>query len=502
MPTSHNTIRESIRLEYYDKQVLIRQALQRSISKIHFSVDAWTSPNQIGILGIVVHFVIDKLGLQHLLIAMQEIDGSHTGEAFQMETIALYEDYDILDKMGYMMADNAGNNDTMGTWIDQELEDRGINWTHAKYRVRCIGHIINLFVQAFLRGLSKDFDFKSIEINTLDKDKFRDLAEVKRWRKLGPLGKLRNLVVYVMASPQRRQIWKEYSGGKLLKKHNATRWNSVYDMIGRGLELRSPLDRYMIDYKDDLPDTLTLNDWVFLINVYEFLEKFYEATKGTEGDDETLAGVLFTMDFLVRHYRANISEHSKSSQIGKCLEAGYKRLDNYYELTDHSPAYAAAIVLDPTWKWGHFEDAWVDKPVWIQKAKNMVQKLWMDDNKDIITTMSLTSTDIVYEPPAKRLKGSFNDYRNRPRPQPKPAEKTIEDEYERYLSQPLVPVPNEGFNALQWWLGPLRKVEFPSLRRMAIDILSIPGMAASNERVFSHSKIVCQISAAVWMQTF
>ena len=132
LPTAHSTIRETIKLEYNDKQILVRQALQRSISKIHFSVDAWTSPNQIGILGIIVHFVVDKLELQHLLLAMQEVDGSHTGEAYQMEKVALYEEYDILHLMGYMMADNAGNNDTMGTWIDQELEDRGIKWTHGK----------------------------------------------------------------------------------------------------------------------------------------------------------------------------------------------------------------------------------------------------------------------------------------------------------------------------------------------------------------------------------
>jgi hypothetical protein len=484
LPTTRPTIRADIMREYADKQVLVRQALHQSNSKIHFSVDAWTTPNQKGILGIVVHFVINKLGLQHLLLALQEVEGSHTGEAYEMETIALYEFYGILDRMGYMQADNAKNNDTMGSWLSQELEDRGISWDNAKYRVRCIGHIINLSVQAFLRGLSKDFDFKSSEDGILDKD-FNNSPEVKRWRKLGPLGKLRNLVVYILASPKRRQIWKEYAP-KLLKKHNATRWNSVYTMIGRAIELRSALDKYMIDYKDDLPDTLTLSDWTFLENVHEFLERFYEATKATESDDETLAGVLFTMDFLIRHYRANISDYPKTSPMEKCLDAGYKKLDDYYSLTDHSPAYAAAIVLDPTWKWGHFEDAWIDKPLWIQKAKNKVQQLWINDYKNTITTTSSASTTTAMEPPPKRLKSSFNDYRNRPRPQPVQTY-TIEDEYDRYLGQNLV-IPTQRFNPLEWWLDPHREVEFPSLRRMAIDILSIPSMAASNERIFSHCK--------------
>ena len=257
-------------------------------------------------------------------------------------------------------------------------------------------------------------------------------------------------------------------------------------MIGRAIELRNALASYMINYKDNLPDTLTLDDWNFLKNVYEFLKKFYEATKSTEKDDESLAGVLFTMDFLIRHFRANLSEYTKTSLIGKCLEAGYKKLDNYYSLTDHSPAYTAAIVLDPTWKWGHFIEAWSDKPQWIQQAKRKVQELWINDYKNTVTAMDTTTLQYISEPPIKKLKSSFNDYRNRARPQPIRVQQ-IEDEYERYLAQNLV-VPINKFNPLAWWMDPLREAEFPSLRRMAIDILSIPSMAASNERIFSHCK--------------
>ena len=157
------------------------------------------------ILGIIVHFVIDRLGLQHLLLAMQTVEGSHTGEAYEQEAIALFKDYCILGNLGYMQSDKASSNDTMGTWMDQELEDLKIKWLHKQYRVRCVGHIINLSVQAFLRGLAKDFDFKTLLVDTIALEKgYKDSAEVKRWRKLGPLGKLRNPVVYIMASPQRR----------------------------------------------------------------------------------------------------------------------------------------------------------------------------------------------------------------------------------------------------------------------------------------------------------
>lgn len=133
LPNSHGTIRRDLETDFLDKKVLIKEALRQAISKVHFSVDGWTSPNQLGIMGVVVHFVGKDRRLHHILLALQELDGAHTGENFADETIALYEDFEILDLIGYMMADNASNNDTMATWIDRELGSRGMIWTSNKY---------------------------------------------------------------------------------------------------------------------------------------------------------------------------------------------------------------------------------------------------------------------------------------------------------------------------------------------------------------------------------
>jgi hypothetical protein len=56
------------------------------------------------------------------------------------------------------------------------------------------------------------------------------------------------------------------------------------------------------------------------------------------------------------------------------------------------------------------------------------------------------------------------------------------DEYARYclLSQ------HQDFKDVQrWWIEERQKRDFPNLLRMALDILSIPAMAADLERLFS-----------------
>ena len=41
----------------------------------------------------------------------------------------------------------------------------------------------------------------------------------------------------------------------------------------------------------------------------------------------------------------------------------------------------------------------------------------------------------------------------------------------------------------KWWLLPEQQRDYPNLSRMALDILSIPAMSASIERVFSSANI-------------
>ena len=63
---------------------------------------------------------------------------------------------------------------------------------------------------------------------------------------------------------------------------------------------------------------------------------------------------------------------------------------------------------------------------------------------------------------------------------------------EVYLAEPLLDMPDEEaerFDALRWWLDEAQRQRFPNLRRLALDVLSIPAMAADVERVFSSAAL-------------
>jgi hypothetical protein len=78
--SSHNTIQEwTIRTYKRHKQV-IQDSLQSALSKIHLTVDLWTSPNTLAVIRVVSHYISDSGQLEHAVLALREIDGEHLGE--------------------------------------------------------------------------------------------------------------------------------------------------------------------------------------------------------------------------------------------------------------------------------------------------------------------------------------------------------------------------------------------------------------------------------------
>ena len=91
----------------------VQQALQSAQSKIHFTVDLWTSSNSKALLGMISHYFADNRDLCQSVLALRELDGQHTGENQSQLIMKVIEEYGIASKVGYFMMDNAENNETM-----------------------------------------------------------------------------------------------------------------------------------------------------------------------------------------------------------------------------------------------------------------------------------------------------------------------------------------------------------------------------------------------------
>jgi hypothetical protein len=138
---------------------------------------------------------------------------------------------------------------------DQEFS---LDWDAEYMRIRCIGHIINLVVQAFLfSGVVKIEEFESYDEQKQEKGtEATDDKPIKiQFRLLGSFDKGHNIVVFIRKSAERTVEFKELAG-KMVPMDNRTRWNSWYEIFTVLLEIRLAIEKYCQDHEDELEEDI------------------------------------------------------------------------------------------------------------------------------------------------------------------------------------------------------------------------------------------------------
>ncbi|KJZ69845.1 hypothetical protein HIM_10773 [Hirsutella minnesotensis 3608] len=519
----------AILLEAFNKRKEhLKEVLARSVSKIHFSFDLWTSPNHLALLGVVAHF-IDEFGQnQSILIAIRQLHGSHSGEN-QAEVIKeVIQEYNLQNRIGYFVTDNASNNNTAIDSLIARFLPHLTPKQRLGRRLRCLGHVINLSAKAFLYGTEFDAFEKNAEAF---KEQSSLLKELHLWRKRGPVGKLHNIVTFICRTPQRREKFAniqsqsedfatEFDGLKLVVD-NATRWNSLYLMIERAIKLRDRIDRFCIDHAEFMHgssnkkalsmeeqesllkhDSLTADDWAVLTEIVAFLEKFYTLTKRAEGsklssDRGVLSDYLTTLNVLLKHareYRDDINFRAENPdltspgirQLRVCIVNCWTKLDEYFALVNDTPAHYAAIVTNPQMKWKYFERQWKDAHLWkdatlpeswLPGGKRALNSLW-EEYKNLPVADACAGSKRARTPDEFERETDMTQW-----------DEDEMDELETWLSMKVFKLDDDD-TLPAYWLRQSKQPATQRIAKMGLDMASIPAMSSDCERVFSQCKLM------------
>jgi hypothetical protein len=190
-------------------------------------MDIWTTPNKLLFLGITADFVdCEDEKYTKALIALPKVVG-YSGENQFKALLPILQDYSIVRKVGATISDNSTMNDTHSQAIESYLlEEEDIEWEVTRWRTRCLGHIINLTMQAFL--FCNEIDIEELEL--YDKmNKRGELSEkediARKFRLLGLLGKLHNILVHSRSTSALVKEFEELVE-RMVPLDNRTRWNS------------------------------------------------------------------------------------------------------------------------------------------------------------------------------------------------------------------------------------------------------------------------------------
>ncbi|KAH7461642.1 hypothetical protein FOMA001_g19045 [Fusarium oxysporum f. sp. matthiolae] len=451
---SHGSIQKLVSNSFRVHKDMLRRKLQSTPWKLHLSADVGSAPNHKAFLGICVKFVDPdaKEALQALL-ALSELPGldgpgSHGGAEQWKLLQHVLEDYNIWNKVGFYTGDNHGSNDKLCRLLANYLQEKGVDWEAKTRRIRCHGHIVNLAVQAFLFIDSKEAARAALEhIEDTDESAFgTDFSErikpqrAQGWRRLGPLGKVHNISIHMRENDYR---WNEFKkrAGRSLGLDNDTRWNSWFLLLDTTLNLQSYVEWYQKKYYQDLRDDyLTPDEWSALGETRAFLQPFWKITQLTEGRYATLDRSLFTMDVLHKHYTQAFQKHSGNATLRSCIAASWAVFDKYYQLTDESPAYGAAIILHPSRRVAHIKKNWPKS--WHKPVLDGVRKHW----KDYYHELPLPTTTPQLRDEIRRL--DEYDLLARELDVVSPSMSEL-DEYDAFTTQPPIVI---DCSPLSWWL--------------------------------------------------
>jgi hypothetical protein len=98
VPTA-NTIHTGILSIFSEEQGRMHQKLQKTLEKISFTLDAWTSRNQLPFLGITAHWIDSDWNLCSTLIDFRLLSGPHSGENLKAAFEASCQTFGIMTKV-------------------------------------------------------------------------------------------------------------------------------------------------------------------------------------------------------------------------------------------------------------------------------------------------------------------------------------------------------------------------------------------------------------------
>lgn len=469
---------------------LMKKDLQLSLknykSKFNVVIDAWTSENYHSFLAISLNFIDENWNLAEELIEFKDTT-DHTGENMANVVIAALKFYGILPQIGAITSDNVGANDSMCNIIAEKIQEE-FQWDPDENRIRCLPHIINLAVKAFL----KKFDNASYEEFELDNvggvgDVNHENSNIRLL-----ISKLRFIVKKLRSSPQQRESFKKHCDAAEIKflmviLDVCTRWNSTFYMVERALQLKAAINAW-IDRNPVIGKTpmkrfkLKVQEWKHLEEIEEHLKFFEEATRSMSASlYPTLNLVVPIFIELFTHIEDVLSKEHVSTDLKFALNEAHGVLSKYYALLDKSPLYSIAVILDPRFKRVYLEKKGFEEmyPGYLDETISHLRKL-MKNYEDATKDRADNDLEIIENiTQAQRSNGLFSNMFEHHQD----GKENQLDELDRYLLRQCEP---QKVDPLQYWK--YNSEEFPILSLVARNILSIPGSAVSVERVFNFGR--------------
>ncbi|KAM0826474.1 hypothetical protein ACQ4PT_068854 [Festuca glaucescens] len=459
-----NTIRKDI-LEMHaaQKELMVRYFANLKY-RVAITSDMWTAGHQKkGYMVVTAHYIDESWNLKSFLLRFAYVPCPHNGEVICQ---ALYEclvDWHLEGKVSTITLDNCTSNDKAVEELTDKLNTQSLMLNGKYLHMRCCAHVLNLIV--------KD------GTNVLEKG----------------IGRVRDSVAYWSATPKRHERFEKMAKtlniaySRRLNLDCKTRWNSTYIMLDIALQYIPIFEKLNKREKLFAKENCcpTDEDWNFARELCDRLKVFFDITVLFSGTKYVTANLFFPK---ISAIRLSIRKWSTSDDplIKKMSEEMKTKFEKYWK--DVHGLMAVATVLDPRYKL-HMLQALFGSLYGYEYANREVERirnLMVDlleeyrpvEDGGCASKHGSTAASTVGTDEALQI---FSAYMSS---QPVVSASLVRTELDLYLEEPNITMTTE-LDIIGWWK--FGGIKYPTLQRMAHDILPIPVTTVASESAFSTS---------------
>ncbi|XXG52159.1 hypothetical protein AAC387_Pa03g0544 [Persea americana] len=458
---SCGTVEDDILAIYQKEKQILIQLLGTVSGRVSLTLELWTSSQTLEYICLTGHF-IDNDWKIHRRVLNFIVVSSRTGSALADGIATCLMDWNMDKKLCTVTLDNCSLNDDIGLNLKEQLSGKNTVAPNGQFYIAsCFAHILNITVQEGLRAIHEIIyvvreSIKYVKASQAHEDKFAEIAE---------------------------QL--QINSTKMLSLDVQTQWNTTYQMLVSALEYKEAFF-YLGSCDPNYSQSLSVDEWKKVDALCKYLKVLYDAANVFKGMTNPTSNMYFHEAWKIKLELSHAAT-SEDVFVSTVIKPMHEKFDKYWK--DCSLILAIAVVMDPRFKMKLIEFSF--SKIYGETAGDNIKiidegihELYLEY---IAQPLPLTPAYEEQGATPNAVEGTllcsndglldFDVYISETA-----SNQQTKSELDQYLEEAVLPRVYE-FDVLNWWR--LNKLKYPTLSKMARDVLCIPMSTVTSESIFS-----------------
>ncbi|EXB67267.1 Putative AC transposase [Morus notabilis] len=469
---SFNTVQGDCVAMYLKEKQSLLDLVNGIPGRVSLALDVWISDQTLGYVFLTGHFIDADWNLHRRILNVAMVPSPDSADSFNQAIVACLSDWNLEGRLYSLTLDQSFLNETAFDNLRSFLSVKNQILLNGQLLVRnCFARVLSQLAQDAL-GLMRE-----------------------------TISKIRDNVKYVKTSESQEEKFLELKqqlqvpSMKELLVDDQTKWDTTYHMLVAACELREVFACF--DTSDpDYNITPLTDEWKQVEILCTYLKYLFDAANVLTAATYPTANAFFPE---VSKIQMDLMEAAMSEDpfISYLIRPLHERFDKYW--SNCCLVLAIAVVMDPRFKMKLVEFTFSkiygeNAETWVRIVDDGIHELFIDymtqmlalpepsmDNGNEHMIDSETHQEDVhdYEGPFISTGDGLSDFEIYL--SEITSSQQMKSELDQYLEEPLLPRVQE-FDIMSWWNQ--NRSKYPTLSRMASDILSIPVSTVAPDSVF------------------